>query len=104
PDLLISCDTSGPGPAERDIVRFKQTVGSFAPPSPAPAVGPGALADRHRSSPATSRSLSLALSMATQDDVRQIALSLPATEEVPGRFAFAVRNKGKLKGFVSKPG
>lgn len=38
--------------------------------------------------------------MATQADVRRIALSLPATEEEPGRFAFAVRNKGKLKGFV----
>lgn len=38
--------------------------------------------------------------MATQADVRRIALSLPATEEEPGRFAFSVRNKGKLKGFV----
>ena len=38
--------------------------------------------------------------MATQADVRRIALSLPATEEAPDRFAFAVRNKGKLKGFV----
>lgn len=38
--------------------------------------------------------------MATRADVRRIALSLPATEEIPGRFAFAVRNKGKLKGFV----
>ncbi len=38
--------------------------------------------------------------MATQADVRRIALSLPGTEEVQGRFAFAVRNKGKLKGFV----
>ena len=38
--------------------------------------------------------------MATQTDVRRIALSLPATEQAPGRFAFAVRNKGKLKGFV----
>src|SRR6267143_224796 len=38
--------------------------------------------------------------MATQADVRRIALSLPATEAVPGRFAFAVRNKGKLKSFV----
>jgi hypothetical protein len=25
---------------------------------------------------------------------------LPATEEAPDRFAFSVRNKGKLKGFV----
>ncbi len=38
--------------------------------------------------------------MATQADVRRIALSLPETEEAPGRFAFSVRNKGKLKGFV----
>ena len=38
--------------------------------------------------------------MATRGDVRRIALSLPATEEISGRFAFAVRNKGKLKSFV----
>jgi hypothetical protein len=38
--------------------------------------------------------------MASQADVRRIALSFPATEEVPERFAFSVRNKGKLKGFV----
>ena len=38
--------------------------------------------------------------MATQDDVRRIALALPETEEAPDRFAFSVRNKGKLKGFV----
>jgi hypothetical protein len=38
--------------------------------------------------------------MATQADVRRIALSLPATERIAGRFAFAVRNKGKLKQFV----
>ncbi len=38
--------------------------------------------------------------MATQADVRRIALSLPETEETPGRFAFSVRNRGKLKGFV----
>jgi hypothetical protein len=38
--------------------------------------------------------------MATQADVRRIALSLPQTEEAPDRFAFSVRNKGKLKGFV----
>ena len=38
--------------------------------------------------------------MATQADVRRIALSLPGTEEAPDRFAFSVRNKGKLKGFV----
>ena len=38
--------------------------------------------------------------MATQADVRRIALSLPGAEEEPGRFAFGVRTKGKLKGFV----
>jgi hypothetical protein len=38
--------------------------------------------------------------MATQAAVRKIALSLPDTEEADDRFAFSVRNKGKLKGFV----
>jgi hypothetical protein len=38
--------------------------------------------------------------MATQADVRRIALSLPETEEAKDHFAFSVRNKGKLKGFV----
>ena len=38
--------------------------------------------------------------MATQADVRRIALSLPGAVEVPGRFAFAVPHKEKLKGFV----
>lgn len=38
--------------------------------------------------------------MATQADVRRIALALPETVESPDRFAFSVRNKGKLKGFV----
>jgi hypothetical protein len=38
--------------------------------------------------------------MATQADVRRIALSLPGTEETPGHFAFSVRTKGKAKGFV----
>jgi hypothetical protein len=38
--------------------------------------------------------------MASQADVRRIALSLPATEEAPNHFAFSVRNKGKLKGFA----
>ena len=37
---------------------------------------------------------------ATQDDVRRMAPSLPETEEAEDRFAFSVRNKGKLKGFV----
>ncbi|MDP9203271.1 MAG: hypothetical protein M3P26_15255 [Gemmatimonadota bacterium] len=38
--------------------------------------------------------------MATQADVRRIALSFPAVEEADDRFAFSVPNKGKLKGFV----
>jgi hypothetical protein len=38
--------------------------------------------------------------MATQADVRRLALALPQTEEAPDHFAFSVRNKGKLKGFV----
>jgi hypothetical protein len=38
--------------------------------------------------------------MATQADVRLIALSLPETEEAPNHFAFSVRNRGKRKGFV----
>jgi hypothetical protein len=38
--------------------------------------------------------------MATQADVRRIALSLPGTEEARNHFAFSVRNKGKPKGFV----
>ena len=38
--------------------------------------------------------------MASQADVRRIALSLPDTEEAPDHFAFSVRTKGKLKGFA----
>lgn len=38
--------------------------------------------------------------MATQADVRRIALSFPDTEEVKGRFAFGVRVKDKVKGFA----
>ena len=38
--------------------------------------------------------------MATQADVRRIALALPETEEASGHFAFSVRTKGKLKGFA----
>ena len=38
--------------------------------------------------------------MATQNDVRKIALSLPGTIEGTERFAFSVENKGKQKGFV----
>ena len=40
------------------------------------------------------------VSMATQADVRRIALALPGALEVEGRFAFDVENKGKRKGFV----
>ena len=38
--------------------------------------------------------------MASQEDVRRIALALPETSEAADRFAFSVRNKGKQKGFV----
>lgn len=38
--------------------------------------------------------------MAGQEDVRRIALSLPETEEASDRFAFSVRDKGKLRAFV----
>lgn len=38
--------------------------------------------------------------MADQNDVRSIALALPETVESTGRFAFAVRNRDKLKDFV----
>jgi hypothetical protein len=38
--------------------------------------------------------------VATQADVRRIALSLPGAKEKPNHFAFEVMNKGKLKGFV----
>lgn len=38
--------------------------------------------------------------MATQADVRRIALSLPGAEEVRARFAFSVRRKGRLKEFA----
>ena len=38
--------------------------------------------------------------MATQADVRRIALSLPETEEAEGRFAFSVQTKGKPKGYA----
>jgi hypothetical protein len=38
--------------------------------------------------------------MATEADVRRIALSLPAAEPIPGRFAFGVPREGKLKAFV----
>jgi len=38
--------------------------------------------------------------MATQADARRIALSLLGVEEEPNHFAFGIRKKGKLKGFV----
>ena len=38
--------------------------------------------------------------MATQADVRRIALALPDTEEAESDFAFGLRIKGKLKGFA----
>jgi hypothetical protein len=38
--------------------------------------------------------------MATQADVRRIALALPGTVESTSDFSFAVPNKGKLKGYV----
>jgi hypothetical protein len=38
--------------------------------------------------------------MATQADVRRIALALPGTSEGQDRFAFSVENKGKAKGFA----
>ena len=38
--------------------------------------------------------------MATQRDVRRIALALPDAVEADDRFAFSVMNKGKAKGFA----
>ena len=38
--------------------------------------------------------------MASQEDVRRIALELPETTEGEDHFAFSVLNKGKQKGFV----
>ncbi len=38
--------------------------------------------------------------MATQDDVRRIALALPEVKEGTDRFAFSVENKGKQKGIA----
>lgn len=38
--------------------------------------------------------------MASQEDVRRIALSLPGASEASDRFAFSVQSKGKQKGFV----
>lgn len=38
--------------------------------------------------------------MATQADVRRIALSLPGVEESKDRFGFGVLNRGKVKGIA----
>ncbi len=38
--------------------------------------------------------------MATQDDVRRIALSLPETSEAADSFGFGVLSKGKMRGFA----
>ena len=38
--------------------------------------------------------------MATQADVRRIALALPGTVQEPGRFAFALPVKDRLKGYA----
>jgi hypothetical protein len=38
--------------------------------------------------------------VATQNDVRRIALALPGTVEADDRFAFSVPNKGKAKGYA----
>lgn len=38
--------------------------------------------------------------MATQTDVRRIALKLPGTVEAENHFAFELPHKGKLKGFA----
>jgi hypothetical protein len=38
--------------------------------------------------------------MASQSDVRRIALALPGVRETEGRFAFTVENRGKEKGFA----
>ena len=38
--------------------------------------------------------------MATQADVRRIAMSLPGVDESTERFGFSVRNKDKAKGFI----
>lgn len=38
--------------------------------------------------------------MATQDDVRRIAMSLPETQELPDRFGFAVGGGAKPKAFA----
>ncbi len=47
-----------------------------------------------------SNSLTPAVHMATQADVRRIALALPGTAEADNDFAFGVLHKGKSKGLV----
>jgi len=49
---------------------------------------------------AASRAIAYAAAMATQSDVRRIALSLPETREGEGHFAFSVLNRAKHKGFA----
>lgn len=53
-----------------------------------------------RSLPPLTLHASLITKMATQDDVRRIALDLPGTSESENHFAFSVHNRGKEKGFV----
>jgi len=38
--------------------------------------------------------------MATREDVRRVALSLPETSQAADHFGFGVLNKGRLKGFA----
>lgn len=38
--------------------------------------------------------------MATQEDVRRVAVSLPQTSESEDHFGFSVLSKGKLRGFA----
>ena len=68
------------------------------------ASGHGRLQDRcfrrYLRQPDPDRVIGRLRAMATQEDVRRMALSLPETEEGDDRFAFSVRGKGKPKGFV----
>lgn len=40
------------------------------------------------------------MTVADQNDVRRIALSLPGTSESPDSFGFTVEHRGRAKGFV----